>query len=514
MKLLQRAAGPLLFLGLWVLLLAGGRSSFLRDPGTFWHVKTGEKILDEGFIDADPFTFTFPGKPWTPYQWLGEVAMALVHKIGGLDSLLVCATALIAGLFAWLAMRMLRTGLHPVAVLAVLGLALAAAASHFHVRPHLITMVGIAATVAAVADVEAGRFSWRRLIWLVPAYWVWCNVHGGALGGLVTLALAVAGWIGLWLFKRPSPIRSWKDAALLIAIGLACGATAFATPYGADIVKTWLEIMFMPRLPEIVREHARTELSDPSAWPVFVLGAVYLFVLAGVHPRNWRASWFLPLFWFLQACFRVRHAPLFAVAALVGLADIWPHTRWAAWVAAQRPDFYNAAGLPVKWGRFGRWVPFAAVGFALLLQSFDLSVPLIGSGWAKLDPAYWPTEQIETLKQHEPADPAKARIFTDYIDGGFVIYHAPGYRVFVDDRCELFGDEWLVKFVRAGSGDPGPSIAAWEVEYGRFEFAMVRTGSPFDEHFKNRRDWSLINPGTTANFYERNAIVRVPMAKP
>ena len=34
--------------------------------------------------------------------------------------------------------------------------------------------------------------------------------------------------------------------------------------------------------------------------------------------------------------------------------------------------------------------------------------------------------------------------------GGFLIYHTPGFRVFIDDRCELYGDEFMVKYVKAG----------------------------------------------------------------
>src|SRR5439155_21799657 len=116
--------GALAFLGFWVLLLAGGRSNFFRDPGTFWHTRVGERILTDGFFDADPYTFTFAGQKWIPHQWLGEVTMAVVHRAGGLDALLVAACGVLAALFAWLTVRFLRTGLHPVAVALFVGLAL------------------------------------------------------------------------------------------------------------------------------------------------------------------------------------------------------------------------------------------------------------------------------------------------------------------------------------------------------------------------------------------------------
>jgi hypothetical protein len=295
-----------------------------------------------------------------------------------------------------------------------------------------------------------------------------------------------------------------RDVAELAAVGLACGLTAFVTPYGADIPRTWLDIMHAPRLPEIIREHARTDPADPTAWPVFALAAVYLFALAGTRPRDWRVSWFLPLFWLFQAYMRVRHAPLFAVAACVAVADIWPATRWAAWLAARRPDLYDPTGTAVRWGPVATLTAALCVAVAVLLQTTRVPVPLVGAAWARLDPGYWPTELTATLKKYEPTSPAGGRLFNDYIDGGFVIYHAPGYKVFVDDRCELFGDEWLVRFVEAASGDPSAAMAAWEAEYGRFEFALTRAGTPFDRYFRDRRaEWERVEETPTAGFYRR-----------
>ena len=503
---LPRAVGPgaVAFLAVWLLLLAAGRSAFLRDPGTFWHTTTGELILADGFLRHDPYTFTFGGSWWVPYQWLGEVAMALAHRVGGFDAQLLGAVTIVAAVFAGLAVRLTRTGLAPVVVAALLGLTLAASSSHFHVRPHLATIACLALTVAWLADGDAGRRPLGKLAWLVPLCVVWANVHGGVLGGLGTIGVAFAGWCVFWRLGRPSPVRSWRDVLLLAVVGLGCGLATLANPYGTDLLRTWHVIMGEPALQEIIQEHRPLDLAESYAWPVLALAGLYLFVLAGVPWRRWHASWLVPLFWLAQAFDRCRHAPLFAVTGVVVIAAMWEHTRWAAWTARHRPDVYRPpADEPPAPAWANWWLPAAAVLLALALQVGRVPVPLLGAGWARHDPAQWPVELLDVLKEHEPRSAVGNHLFNEYIDGGFVIYHAPGYKVFVDDRCEVFGGPWLTEFVAAGHENTAAAVAKWERTYGNFDFALTRAGSGFDRYFRDRPEWVLVKAAGPAAFYVR-----------
>ncbi len=502
---MTRIVGPggAAFVVLLLLLLAGGRSNFFRDPGTFWHVTTGEKILADGFLRTDPYTFTFGGTWWVPYQWLGEVAMALAHRAGGFDLLLLGACTILAATFAALFARLYATGLNPVLAGVVLLVGLAAAASHFHVRPHLFTIAGMAMTTMLLTDIDACRAPLRRLLWLVPGFVVWTNVHGGVLAGMGTVGLAAAGWVGLWLVGRDGPARSRADAAWACAAVAGCLLSSLVNPYGLDLLKTWHVIMGEPALKAIVQEHSALDPAAPYAWPVFALAALYLFVLVGVPRRELRVSWLLPAVWFVLTCDRVRHAPLFAVVTLVVVAAAWPHTRWAEWLARHRPDVYQPRD-----GRTGFWpnvwLPALLVGLAAFLQVGRIEVPVIGAGWARLDGAHWPVEILPELKAHEPRSPADPhRLFNGYIDGGFVIYHAPGYKVFVDDRCEVFGGAWLLAFVRAESEGTADAVAAWEARYGRFDFALTRTGDGFDTYFAAAPGWECVTRTGVASFYRR-----------
>jgi hypothetical protein len=128
---------------------------------------------------------------------------------------------------------------------------------------------------------------------------------------------------------------------------------------------------------------------------------------------------------------------------------------------------------------------------------------VIGSGWALHSPKHWPVEILDALKAHEPKPGEPNHIFNDYSDGGFIIYHTPGYKVFVDDRCEVFGGPWLVDFVKAGQKNTADAMARWQTTYGAFDFALTRTGTGFDDYFKTEPGWECVKRGEIAAFYRR-----------
>lgn len=508
----------LLFFAIWLVLLVGGRGRFFQDSDTFWHTVVGQKILDDGFFDTDPFSFTRAGEKWIPHQWLGEVLFALVHSIGGLDTLLLFAATLLAGLFTWLGVRLMRCGLHPALTALLVGLAMAASAGHFHIRPHLATMIGFAMTMAFLCDFEARRISLGRLAWLIPVYLVWSNLHGGMLGGLATFALAIFGWSVTWKIGWNSPVVSYRQVGTLGLIWLGCAVTAFVNPYGARLPEAWLSIYQMQALPKLIKEHSALHLQEPNAWMVLLLGGLYVSLLATSLPRGASGSdvrfqmvWLLPLVWFALSCDRVRHAPLFAIAALIALADFFPRTRLAQNWQRRGSDLFvqpgHSGGLSYKRKFAGLVLPLIAVGVALGLQATHVTVAVIGHDWARLDPQVWPMELMDELKAHEHDRPGGPHIFNEYSYGGFLIYHAPGYRIFVDGRSELYGDAWLAEFLNPDGKPTTDLIARWELQYGPFDFALVgnRASTCYADHFRQSPDWLVVKSTETAILFQRKS---------
>ncbi len=422
-----------------------------HDPGTFWHPAAGHWIFSTGqLIDTDPFSFTFAGKPWVAYEWLGECLMAVLDGIGGLDMLLLATATVLAGLYTWVAHRLLKSGLHwlPAAFLTML--TVAASANHLHVRPHLSTILFLGLTFGWLCDFEAGRIGVGRLFRLIPIFWVWSNMHGGALGGLATMVLALAGWCVYRLAGLESPIERPRQAILVVLLITACGLTFVVNPYGLRLPLVWLEIMRSPAVARLIQEHAPLDPWGLGGWLVLLIGLIYAATLASVRPWRPRVTWLLPVFWLCQALTRARHSSLFAITAVLALTEMLPHTRLAAWLARPGRDLFRFRSLDMEAARRLDWrpalLPAGVILLAAVLQATGVRAPVLGRGWVQPYPKHWPVELLPELRQAEREHPEGTRIFNDFLYGGFLIYYTPGLKVFIDDRCELYGDEWLTQF--------------------------------------------------------------------
>jgi len=501
------------FLLCWVGLMAKFRERAFNDPGAFWHVKVGERILHDGFMHTDPFTYTFAGQTWIPQQWGGEVLMALAHMAGGLDTLLLGMVTLLAGLFTWLFSRLVGGGMHPVLAAVVCGFALFAGAYHFYARPHMATLALMAVTMAWIVDFESGRRSAWRLFALIPLFIIWTNLHGGVLGGTLTLGLAVAGWGILFLIKRGyTPIKTWRKAFLLVGIVMACTLTPFINPFGMEMLRTWQRIVGSNAMKEFVSEHQPLSIANTSGQVTVAFGAFYLIMLAGVLPRLPRVSWLIPLVWLVLTFQGIRQGPLFSVVAVVVLADFWPQTMWYRLLKKYGDSLANEP----SYDRGRRWlpIPIGLVLVVFVLQLLGVHASMFGRGWARLDAKHQPVELTNELRLYAASEPNGTRIFNDANCGGFIVYHAPSLKIFMDDRFELYGDAWLRDYVKIVYSEP-ERIEEWADRYG-FDRAIVQVEPerlPLEKYLSESPRWEVVVRGNRGAMFRRVTDVKQASAR-
>ena len=241
---------------------------------------------------------------------------------------------------------------------------------------------------------------------------------------------------------------------------------------------------------------------------ILPMAFVYVAILLGNLPRLPRVTWLVPLVWLGLAFTRIRHGPLFAITALVAVADLFPQSCWARWLTRAGSDLYRPSDPDPKTEGAGldlrpALIPLGVVLTAITLQLAGVRVPVLGRGWAALDRRYWPVDLLPELHAYERTHTQGSPIFNEMLFGGFLIYHTPGLRVFIDDRCELYGDEGLLAYAEALERDPA-RVDRWARESG-LDLALTATDSVFDRYLRDADGWTLIRRTEPASLYRRVA---------
>lgn len=502
------------FAVMWTALLALAPSHMLRDPGTFWHTVVGERMLTTGhIISTDPFSFTHQSDEWIAQQWLGECAMALVHRAAGLDGVVLLACTIIAAIVAVIFGRFARSGIPTALSIIATMIVIGASSYHFIPRPHLATLAGMTLLVLVLLDVEAGRVSPRRLWILPPLFIVWVNTHGGALGGLATLILFAIGWLARprvfnGITKQHADTSTdnpptervpfAKPPAPLVGtvVGL-CTIAALVNPFGPALPRVWIGLMGSRVIPNVIIEHAPLSLLSPEGIMILLLAIAYAWLLLGTRRRGWRVAWLLPAIWFVLALSRVRHGPLFAIVASLCIADMIPHHPACTRLIASMTPFRTIPRRhPAAW-------PFAAtigVVFAatLALQAAGWRLPIIGAGRCVADNTQWPVNAVAALDREIANTGSPVRVFNEMRFGGYLTYAAPDARIYIDDRCELHRDAGLLRYIEL---QKHPELIDGEMARYQFDFALIRHGSRVYDYMTHSEHWSLIHTDETAGLF-------------
>ena len=92
---------PLFVAVLLIPAVLGSSSMIFNDGDVSWHIATGQWILDHHAIPhADPFSFTWAGKPWVPIEWLAELFYASAYRLAGYGGVAALVTATLMALHA------------------------------------------------------------------------------------------------------------------------------------------------------------------------------------------------------------------------------------------------------------------------------------------------------------------------------------------------------------------------------------------------------------------------------
>ena len=392
--------------------LALARVLPIADPDYHWHLATGRWIAEHRAVPrVDPFSHTFAGAPWKFVDWLADLAMYGLHRLGG-DAAVTLAFALLGGLAVSLAAEASRRAAPNARAPEVFAIAVligAVVAFRTTPRPQTATFAVLAALVLLL---ERARETPRWLLATPVLIALWQNVHSSALLGVLVL---FAHAVGRSLERRPA--RPWwlasfaSAAALLVAVRpldrLAAGFDHLGDRRVAELFPEWGQ----PFVPGVF-----------GGWVVAALLLMALALVGFFGDRSERLETLLSAAGLsIVGLVSARFLPLSAIGlgplALAGLASLRRRRGGSVVVA------------------------FAGVAAVAALAS-HMSRP--GLGLAR---GAFPERAAAFAKEHALA----GKVFNDFHFGGYLIWtlgeRAP---VFVDGRSmALYGVEFVREAVSA-----------------------------------------------------------------
>ncbi|NBR07173.1 MAG: hypothetical protein EBT92_15605 [Planctomycetes bacterium] len=443
---------------------------FLNDPGTFWHIRTGEWMIEHlQVLRSDPFSQS--ESTWVPTQWLAEILMAGTYRIGGFASIKIFTSLIIAGWISILAHRWFLAGMHPLLVWFLAGLVLKIGALHFLARPLLINYLGMTLLAFFILDFEKQRAKVSTLFWSFPLAVFWANCHGGYLAGISILGLAILIWTTQYLLSK-GPISDFKNLLSLGAAGIFWLLAPCISPFGIGMYAEWLKIWFKLDLSSYIIEHSAPKLLDfymLGAYAVFAAVTMFFFMSpkGGEYPGITSSIWA----WFFLATKRARNAPIFISIAAVMFEEIWL-------------DLVNSKKIREDWIIRQPTKPSQKMkaGLLLIVGGFIIS-SILGWHQVQLDPKKWPLDLIEPMQQMALEYGPDTKIYNELNDGGFLIFYSPKWKVFQDDRCEIhaFRDErndgsWIPNIMNLEKNTPEQLLL--ELQTRGIKIAIVPKDSP------------------------------------
>jgi len=470
-----------------------GVKSMLGDGDTGYHIRAGEWILQNGSVPyRDMFSFTKPGEPWYAWEWLWEAAFAWLHQRGGMAWVVLASILVIAMTFALLFRLARRKCSNAFIAIGVTLVAAAASSIHWLARPHLFSLLFLVIFLSWADRAAAGET--RRLWWLLPLTVVWTNIHGAFILGIAILGCYAAGALVSWLVEPDTEIRLAARARFrqFSLAGLGCAAVSFINPYTYHLHRHIYQFLSERYHFENISEYQPVNFHYPPAQFIelmLVLGMAA--VLWSVLRKRFAEAILLVLF-LHGGLIAARNVPVYAIAAaplvaamLREMVELLLQAPVAGWVRRAIGWFKEFAAEFGALDRAWRLHVMSAAGFAMLCMLVNADAKQ-GKLRAEYDPKKYPAKALEVLRSL----PQESRIFTDDEWGDYLIYRLyPERKVFVDGRCDFYGEKFGEKYIHVMSARFG-----WEEHLQRYgiDAILLPVRAALSGVLKESRRWRVV----------------------
>jgi hypothetical protein len=449
------------------------------DTDLWWHLKAGQYIIRTGTVPTRDFmTFTFRGHAWTDHEWLSEVIMYGLYRLGGLWALIVFFAAVITATFALVYAAMRQKGIYPMLAAFMTAVAFMCSSGSWGPRIQMLSLFFLA-LYSLILNRYLQRPSRRLLIALPAIMLLWANIHGGFVLGLALIAAFIVGeWLNAVTGRRNLDGTQQRDLALAL---VASFVITIVNPHTFRLLLYPLTFVLPNAYTNIIQESASPNFHLPV---MMIFEALLLILLASVaiaRPRlNWTNLLILVGFTHL-ALSQVRNVPVWAVVVSPLVAMYLAQA-----ALALRPGLMT---LTPHRGRVTRRK--ATINTALIVLVL-LTYVSIGSRYvnaralARTERTGFPVGAVRYMGHHR----LPSRVFVSYSWGGYLLWHLfPRYRDYMDSRADtLFNNRILRDYVTMYSAAPG-----WRstLDHYHVQDVLIERGAPLAQTLALDPRWIL-----------------------
>ena len=384
------------------------------DPDVWWHVRTGDWILDHHRLPTvDTWSIGGAGHTWVAHAWLSEIVIALFHKALGLTGLSVFRSLGVGVLLSCLAVQAFRRTSSGRALL-VTTLAVFGSQGGWGERPQLLTFLLLIPFAQLVRSAVAGS---RSIWWVVPLTYLWANLHGLWFLGPCLVALGAFGMAVGHPGARAASARPFL---------LACAASvtvAGLTPNGPKLL---LQPLRVNGYGQFVSEWGPPDIHSVFGLGFFAMLATFLVVYA-------RADKKADPYALAQLLF----------AAFLGLLYI---RTIAPAVVLLTPLLADALAVPLAGRRGSRFPQAFVMGCAALLGVLGVAG---GATVLIAEPDLPPHAPVAATQALRDAVPDGAGVLDEYGMGGWLLLFAPDTRPAIDGRAEIYSLTFVADYINA-----------------------------------------------------------------
>lgn len=416
---------------------------------TFYTIKVGQRIAEQGFTSVDDFTF-LDGIPYTYPHWLYDYGIFLLYKLDGFKAIYLSSIVLSIVLTFLLLVISYRISNNRFVVFLVVIATVISLSLNFTARAQLITYILVVIEYGLLFAYTQQKLN--RIIFLIAMMIISTlivNLHCAIwiLFFLLALPFVAEKVVSRYLIKMNYPISAriiaidkTQYSALFILLTLLLAIlTGFLSPLGYTpftyLIKTYNGISTA-----MISEHQPLVPIKNIAFIVFIVQMVYLLLFT--RCKMYASELLLLTGLIILTLMSVRQS---AILLLIN-ALIAPRLLTQAFEehCPQRLTFYTTKIGSIK----GAIIAFVLI---MLLSCSHYYYAMSAAKFTQFDQNtqkgfyiskhyddHYPVKAMDYLSLH--VDPATARIYADYGLGSYVLFR--GFKPLLDSRADLYTIEF------------------------------------------------------------------------